>query len=311
MGPNPLIVPSSTGHRVSRSLRAPLLALALVGLSSCSTIRHEDCPHVNWYQLGLKDGREGAAESRLHGIVACRDAGVMPDERRYLAGRSEGLRTYCTLPNALAEGMAGRTYARVLPGAAGRRVPRGERRRACGLRGAPAHPRRRDVDQQPRVATAQARPVQSGSRPPAQRDPARWTAAGSPCVTICIATNATWTRSASAIGFDSRRGPTGPVRRASSSPGRSSSIRCRLPVSRPQCGSLTRGSHESGSTTGDGPGHAVERNARSGARMGPRAVGEPSADALAATARVLARPACDRPARHPPAGGGRALPQDP
>lgn len=117
MGPNPLIVPSSTGHRVSRSLRAPLLALALVGLSSCSTIRHEDCPHVDWYQLGLKDGREGAAESRLHEHRrACRDAGVMPDERRYLAGRSEGLRTYCTLPNALAEGMAGRTYARVCPG---------------------------------------------------------------------------------------------------------------------------------------------------------------------------------------------------
>lgn len=117
MGAHPLSGSARAGFVSPRWALVPWLAVVAIGLSSCATIRHEDCPHVDWYQLGVKDGREGAAESRLHEHRrACRDAGVQPDERRYLAGRSEGLRSYCTLPNALAEGMAGRTYNRVCPG---------------------------------------------------------------------------------------------------------------------------------------------------------------------------------------------------
>lgn len=105
---------------------APLrsrLALAALGLAwlaaaaGCASIAAEDCPKVDWYQLGMKDGREGRPEARLHEHRrACRETGVVPDERAWTTGRFEGLRGYCTLGNALSEGRAGNTYHGVCQG---------------------------------------------------------------------------------------------------------------------------------------------------------------------------------------------------
>ena len=41
---------------------------------------------------------------------------MVPDQARWLAGRTDGLREYCQLPNALSEGRAGRPYRGVCPG---------------------------------------------------------------------------------------------------------------------------------------------------------------------------------------------------
>ncbi|HPU50031.1 MAG TPA: DUF2799 domain-containing protein [Burkholderiaceae bacterium] len=98
-------------------MRLPLLLACLLALGGCASISAEDCPRVDWYQLGVKDGREGRPESRLHEHrQACRDVGVRPDERAWTTGRFEGLRSYCTLGNALSEGRAGNAYHGVCQG---------------------------------------------------------------------------------------------------------------------------------------------------------------------------------------------------
>jgi hypothetical protein len=58
-------------RKPASSKREPALArwaiagLGLVWLvlaSGCATIAAEDCPKVDWYQLGVKDGREAARQ---------------------------------------------------------------------------------------------------------------------------------------------------------------------------------------------------------------------------------------------------------
>lgn len=102
---------------LSRWAIAGLGLICLILASGCATIAAEDCPKVDWYQLGVKDGREGRPESRLHEHRrACREVGVPPDERAWGTGRFEGLRSYCTLGNALNEGRAGNAYHGVCQG---------------------------------------------------------------------------------------------------------------------------------------------------------------------------------------------------
>ena len=97
------------------SLRWVLLGMSLA-LGGCATISEEDCPRVDWFALGIEDGRRGYPEARIvQHREACRRTGVQPDDQRYWAGRLQGLAHYCTLPSALEEGRAGRTYKGVCP----------------------------------------------------------------------------------------------------------------------------------------------------------------------------------------------------
>lgn len=91
----------------------PLLALALSG---CATLDKNECLTADWRELGRQDGRAGYPQTRLgEHREACAEHGIRPDERRYNAGRNEGLQDYCMLDNALREGMAGRQYQGVCP----------------------------------------------------------------------------------------------------------------------------------------------------------------------------------------------------
>ena len=95
-----------------------LLCAALpLALSACASIPEEQCASVDWRRLGYDDGRAGYADTRLaEHRDACKGVGVEPDQARWLAGRTDGLREYCQLPNALGEGRAGRPYRGVCPG---------------------------------------------------------------------------------------------------------------------------------------------------------------------------------------------------
>lgn len=87
-----------------------------LALGGCATIPEEDCPRVDWFALGVEDGRRGYPEARIvQHREACLGAGVQPDDQRYWAGRLQGLAQYCTLASALEEGRAGRTYKGVCP----------------------------------------------------------------------------------------------------------------------------------------------------------------------------------------------------
>ena len=66
---------------------------------------------MDWYELGLQDGRGGYPPERIaQHREACAGAKVEPDELRYLQGRKAGLGEYCQPDNAFRAGLAGNEY---------------------------------------------------------------------------------------------------------------------------------------------------------------------------------------------------------
>jgi hypothetical protein len=87
------------------------MAVCVGVLTGCATIPEDQCAKVDWYDLGGKDGRAGKTADRLlQHRDACAGMNIVPDEKRYLQGRQEGLAEYCRPDNALREGLAGRPY---------------------------------------------------------------------------------------------------------------------------------------------------------------------------------------------------------
>lgn len=97
-----------------------LFTFAVAGLAmslgSCATMSEDQCLAGAWGEVGLADGREGHAPDRLQSHAeACAKVGVVPDEATYYAAREEGLRSYCTPPNAFRVGRDGSSYEGVCP----------------------------------------------------------------------------------------------------------------------------------------------------------------------------------------------------
>ena len=89
----------------------------LVGiLAGCSTLDKDECINADWYAIGLEDGARGRALERLGDHRrACAKHNVTPNTDRYLAGRNEGLKTFCTYDRGFSEGRAGHRYAAGCP----------------------------------------------------------------------------------------------------------------------------------------------------------------------------------------------------
>jgi Protein of unknown function (DUF2799) len=103
-------------HPLPRTFGMRLAVLLCALVAGCATIPAEQCAKVNWYALGVEDGRKGYTADRItKHREACASVNVIPDEGAYLAGRTEGLREYCTPQNAFVEGLAGREYRSVCP----------------------------------------------------------------------------------------------------------------------------------------------------------------------------------------------------
>jgi hypothetical protein len=80
-------------------------------LAGCATIPEEKCASVDWYELGVMDGRAGYPTDRIaQHREACARTGIIPNENQYLEGRKIGLGEYCRLDNAIPEGLSGRPY---------------------------------------------------------------------------------------------------------------------------------------------------------------------------------------------------------
>ncbi len=93
------------------------LALCL-WLSGCATMTPNECKSANWAEVGLRDGLDGAALSRLDSRVKdCVEASVPVDTPRYLQGRDQGLLQYCRIENAVPLGLNGKSYEGVCPAA--------------------------------------------------------------------------------------------------------------------------------------------------------------------------------------------------
>ena len=99
-----------------RNLRL-FLALALcAGLGGCATMTADECKVANWSDIGLRDGLEGAALSRLdYRVKDCAETRVAVDTARYLQGREQGLLQYCRIENSVPLGLNGKSYEGVCP----------------------------------------------------------------------------------------------------------------------------------------------------------------------------------------------------
>jgi Protein of unknown function (DUF2799) len=76
----------------------------------------DECRNADWYAVGLEDGARGRALERLGDHRrACAKHNVTPDSARYVAGRNEGLKTFCTYERGFSEGRAGNAYAAGCP----------------------------------------------------------------------------------------------------------------------------------------------------------------------------------------------------
>lgn len=93
----------------------PAIILATVA-GGCATLDKEECLQADWYAIGLEDGARGYPLDRLgNHRRACSKYGVSPSPDDYAAGRTVGLRSFCTFDRGVAEGRQGRDYAGVCP----------------------------------------------------------------------------------------------------------------------------------------------------------------------------------------------------
>lgn len=91
-------------------------SVAAVLLAGCATLNQDECRTADWYAVGLEDGARGRVVERLgEHRRACAKFGVTPNTERYLAGRSEGLKTFCTYEKGFAQGRSGQAYAGSCP----------------------------------------------------------------------------------------------------------------------------------------------------------------------------------------------------
>jgi len=92
------------------------IAFICVLVAGCASMNKNECLSANWYAIGLEDGSRGQPLERLGTHRrACAEHAVTPDAERYVAGRNEGLKTFCTYERGYSEGRAGHAYGSVCP----------------------------------------------------------------------------------------------------------------------------------------------------------------------------------------------------
>lgn len=92
------------------------LSVLCLGLVSCSTMSPKECQLANWRDIGQTDGMAGKTLSFFNERRSdCAEANVQIDQKAYLSGREQGLKSYCQLGNAPQVGLRGETYEGVCP----------------------------------------------------------------------------------------------------------------------------------------------------------------------------------------------------
>ena len=93
------------------------LAYCLVALlAGCASLDQGECRTANWYAIGMEDGARGRALDRMGDHRrACAEHGITMDADRYVAGRNEGLKTFCTFQNGYTQGRSGNGYSGACP----------------------------------------------------------------------------------------------------------------------------------------------------------------------------------------------------
>lgn len=85
-------------------------------LAGCASLDKNECRTADWYAIGLEDGARGRTVERLGDHRrACAEHGVTLQTDRYLAGRNEGLKSFCTFERGYSQGRAGQAYSGACP----------------------------------------------------------------------------------------------------------------------------------------------------------------------------------------------------
>ena len=97
-------------------MRTAFSFLLLLLVCGCASLGKDECLHADWYAIGLEDGARGRPVERLGDHRrACAKHNVAPNTERYVAGRNEGLKSFCTYERGFSEGRAGHAYAAGCP----------------------------------------------------------------------------------------------------------------------------------------------------------------------------------------------------
>ncbi|MGA8048706.1 MAG: DUF2799 domain-containing protein [Burkholderiales bacterium] len=92
--------------------------LAPLFLAACASMNKSQCLSADWYAVGVEDGARGRPLEHLGNYRrACAEYGVSPQPERYVAGRNEGLKSFCTYDRGYANGRAGYAFSGVCPDA--------------------------------------------------------------------------------------------------------------------------------------------------------------------------------------------------
>ncbi len=91
--------------------------LALAGtFGGCASMSKNQCLQADWYAIGNRDGSLGKPRTLFQSHYdACLEYGVHADRQAYYRGRAEGLQSYCSYDNGLAQGKQGKIYRQVCP----------------------------------------------------------------------------------------------------------------------------------------------------------------------------------------------------
>lgn len=90
------------------------LACLVTGCASLPSKTEIDCTALDWHALGVADGTAGRYAYEV-GRYKKRCPAIKPELAVWEAGRSEGLKSYCTKANAFALGQSGRNFNQVCP----------------------------------------------------------------------------------------------------------------------------------------------------------------------------------------------------
>ena len=93
-------------------VRTTAAVVAMFLVAGCASMDRNECLSANWYAIGLEDGARGQPVERLGAHRrACAEHHVTPDAERYVAGRNEGLKSFCTYERGFSHGRSGQAYA--------------------------------------------------------------------------------------------------------------------------------------------------------------------------------------------------------
>lgn len=89
-----------------------IMALLLAALAGCASMSKEECLTAEWTEVGMRDGQNGEPRATfVDHVKACQEAGVVADQRRYMAGWERGIQYFCTPENGFEAGRRGRSYS--------------------------------------------------------------------------------------------------------------------------------------------------------------------------------------------------------